>query len=384
MSIDTAIFRNTNGITVLLCNKCGNIVKDEREFSQIESFAMSGVISLEAQYCYIHKYLGLIGSEKKKEIERLGIKEQLREGIMKKNTLGALISRPNQKLIIMRGIPGSGKSTKANTLVGEGIIHSTDTVIESIGDYASHFARMIESGDWTMHSKVHHMNFVNAANSMKEGVSPVIVDNTNIKAVEAKKYVEAALAMGLDESNILIIDVADGGQTAEILAERNTHNVPLVTIKRMLASHKGVGVLTVNKILESDGGIKPPKVLYTAVVLDAKSSDALIRKYSSIVPEGWNLFCSHMTILFGKPLEDRSEIGKEVTLDVSSLGISDKAIAVSVKGYQTVNAIPHITIAVNLSGGGKPYDSNNITDWVVTDFNNPLKLHGVVTEIKAY
>jgi adenylate kinase family enzyme len=33
----------------------------------------------------------------------------------------------------MRGIPGSGKSTKAKSLVGEGIIQSTDDVITSQG-----------------------------------------------------------------------------------------------------------------------------------------------------------------------------------------------------------------------------------------------------------
>jgi hypothetical protein len=34
------------------------------------------------------------------------IKEILREGIMK-NSLGVVISRPDQVLIVMRGIPGS-------------------------------------------------------------------------------------------------------------------------------------------------------------------------------------------------------------------------------------------------------------------------------------
>jgi len=50
------------------------------------------------------------------------IKQILRESIMK-NVLGVEITSPNQKLIIMRGIPGAGKSTKANSIVGEGIIH---------------------------------------------------------------------------------------------------------------------------------------------------------------------------------------------------------------------------------------------------------------------
>lgn len=32
----------------------------------------------------------------------------------------------DRKLIIMRGLPGSGKSEKAKRLLGNGIIHSTD------------------------------------------------------------------------------------------------------------------------------------------------------------------------------------------------------------------------------------------------------------------
>jgi adenylate kinase family enzyme len=35
----------------------------------------------------------------------------------------------------MRGCPGSGKSTLAKSLVKEGVIHSTDDVIESWGYY---------------------------------------------------------------------------------------------------------------------------------------------------------------------------------------------------------------------------------------------------------
>jgi len=154
-------------------------------------------------------------------------------------------------------VTGSGKSTKAKSLVGEGVIHSTDDVIEeATGDYNGYFTKMVESGDWSDHGKMHHKNYLNAKASMEQGISPVIVDNTNIKATEPKKYVQAALRLGLSEDNIKIVDVADGGQKAEILAERNTHNVPLKTINRMLSSHKGVGKLTVNKILEAKGGLK--------------------------------------------------------------------------------------------------------------------------------
>jgi len=311
----------------------------------------------------------------------MGIKEQLREGLRKRNILGIEITRPNQELIIMRGIPGAGKSTESNKLVGEGIIHSTDSIIEATGDYAGHFARMAESNDWSAHGRMHKRCFLDAKESMKEGVSPVIVDNTNIKAKEARNYVEAALKLGLDENNITVVDVGDGGCTAEVLAERNTHNVPLKVVKRMMQSHASVGELTVAKILETKGYESKSNVLYSAVVLDDKSRTALIQQFASMLPEGWKTIAHHMTIVFGKGIEDKTELGKEVVLNVVALGASDKALAVRVSGYPTTNKIPHVTVAVNDAGGGKPFDSNSITDWGKTELGFDMKLYGVVTDI---
>jgi len=377
MSITRAIFKSINGNVALLCNKCNEVIKFSDEFDITEKYASQGVTSLEAQYCDKHTEV----SVNKEDIMK-GIKEQLREGLMRKNVLDVAITRPTQELVIMRGIPGSGKSTKAKSLVGEGVIHSTDTLIEATGDYAGYFKRMVESKDWSQHGRMHNSNFKNAQTSMLNGVSPVVVDNTSIKASEPKKYVEAALRMGLDEANITIVDVADGGVSVEVLAERNTHNVPLDTIKRMSASHKGVGPLTVKKILEAKGGMKSErKVLYSAVVLDDKSKAALLQQFASMLPEGWKTIGHHMTIVFGRGIEDKDELGEEVELTVEALGVSDKALAVRVGGYPTTNKIPHITVAVNAAGGGKPFDSNKITDWASTDLGHQMKLYGVVTDI---
>jgi predicted kinase len=382
--INKATFTKKNGAVVLLCSECGKTIKTQKEFNTIERYAYNRVTSLGSQYCDEHSYVNMSSKDRKEEMSKRSIKEKLREA-MTKNVIGVKITRPNQELIIMRGIPGAGKSTEAERLLGEGMIHSTDTLIEeTTGDYNGYFTKMVESGDWSELGKMHHRNFLKAKMSMEQGVSPVIVDNTNIKASEPKKYVEAALKLGLSEDNIKIVDVGNGGQTADILAERNTHNVPLKTIQRMMSSHKGVGKLSVKKILEAKGGLKEEsRVLYAAVVLDKESQSSLLSQFASKLPEGWENIAHHMTIVFGRGLDDKNEIGKEVELTVTELGISDVAMAVKVEGYPSANDIPHITVAVNEAGGGKPFMSNKITNWDKVDLGYKLKLYGIVTEIKT-
>jgi hypothetical protein len=265
-------------------------------------------------------------------------------------------------------------------LVKEGVIHSTDSVIESWGNYNEFFNKMVESEDFTPLSRAHSKNLSNAIASIKEGKSPVVFDNTNIKMNEPKRLVELALKMGLDENNIKIVDIGTNGLTAEQLAKRNSHGVPLEKIQSMMASHKGQGDMTLKKILESKDMYKTSDVLYSCVLLDKASHNALITpaNYDVEPPDGWVIFAHHMTIAFGKGVKDKSELGKKVTLRVFKVGISDMAMAVQVDGYPSEKAIPHITIAINKDGGGKPKDSNDITKW--QDIK-PFYITGVVADI---
>ena len=300
---------------------------------------------------------------------------------MEKNNLGYMITRPDQRLIIMRGVSGGGKSTRAKELVGGGVIHSTDDVISSIGDYDEVFKKMIDTKDFSPLAKAHQTNLKNAISSMKSGASPVIIDNTNLEPWESKNYINAALEMGFGDNNISIENVGTGGASAEELANRNTHGVPLEKIKQMISKYNANKNLSVSDIIGTkEATDKPKKILYSAVVLDEQSSKRLLGEFDDSIPEGWKTFAHHMTIVFGKGLPEdlKGDLGKEVTLTVKSLGVSDKAIAVSVDGYLSSNKIPHITLAVNTSDGGKPYDSNRIENWkVVKDFT----IKGVVTEV---
>jgi predicted kinase len=306
------------------------------------------------------------------------IKEILREGIMK-NSLGVVISRPNQVLIVMRGIPGSGKSTKAKQLAGaNGVIHSTDDVIEAQGDYNEFFEKMFASKDFSPLSKAHSTNLKNLIESLKNGVSPVILDNTNIKQNEAKAAVKAALEMGLDDKNINFEDIGTGGLSAQQLADRNTHGVPLDKIESMIASHTGQGPLTVKSVMAAKDMYKETNVLYSAVVLDGGSRASLLARVEHAIPKGWDKIAHHMTIAFGKPVPNQEDLGKEVTLTVTEVGLSDMAMAVRVEGYLSNNEIPHVTIAIN-PNGGKAVMSNDITEWVKM---KPFNISGKVTEIK--
>jgi hypothetical protein len=264
-------------------------------------------------------------------------------------------------------------------LVGEGVIHSTDTVIERSNDYKSFFKTMVETKDFTPLSKAHSLNLKEAISSMKSGATPIIIDNTNIKPNESKAYVVEALKLGYADENISFVDVGTGGVSAEILAERNTHGVPLDKIKQMIESHKAHGELTLKKVLESKDFYKSgeTKVLYSAVLLDKVSHNKLVDTFKSSIPDDWVIHAHHMTIVFGKGLDNKEDLGKEVFLRVIKVGKSDKAFAVQVEGYPSKNSIPHVTLAVN-PDGGKPKDSNEITKW--QDIK-PFFISGVVTEI---
>lgn len=126
------------------------------------------------------------------------------------------------------------------------------------------------------------------------------------------------------------------------------------------------------------------KVQYTGVMLDEKSREALKTEFGHMVPEGWEWIANHMTIQLGElPETLRDEIvGEVVNLRVVSLGIDDKVMAIGVDGYWSKNKIPHITLAVNRAGGGKPFMSNQILPELWKPYKINSLLSGVVGEHK--
>jgi predicted kinase len=143
------------------------------------------------------------------------------------NALNRNIGKKDKKLIILRGLPGSGKSETAKRLVGNGIIHSTDDFFIIDGVYVF---------DESNVSKFHYFNFLNSIRSMQRGLSPIIIDNTNIVASDCVDYVELGSAYGYE---IIIVEPsADWAFDIEELMKRNTHCVPRETMVDMLEKYE--------------------------------------------------------------------------------------------------------------------------------------------------
>lgn len=122
---------------------------------------------------------------------------------------------------IMRGVPGSGKSTIAARLAGDnGVIHSTDQYFMVDGVYVY---------DPTKLQECHTKNQTAFDASLQAGIPVVICDNTNVRLEHMRPYIEAANRHGY-EVQIITVPHPDPA----VAAARNTHGASLKTIERMI------------------------------------------------------------------------------------------------------------------------------------------------------
>ncbi|XP_013133226.1 PREDICTED: uncharacterized protein LOC106099277 isoform X2 [Papilio polytes] len=138
-------------------------------------------------------------------------------------------------LIIMRGVPGSGKTYLANRILEATIggskldfathIFSADNYFMVKGFYRYDKMKLQDAHIW---------NNARARIAMKRGVSPVIIDNTNVEPWEMEPYLRDGV------NNGYLIEIVEPNTSwakkANQLSRKNVHNVPLLTIKRMLGN----------------------------------------------------------------------------------------------------------------------------------------------------
>ncbi|NWW72639.1 N4BP2 protein, partial [Climacteris rufus] len=146
-----------------------------------------------------------------------------------------------QVLVLLRGVPGSGKSYLARNLLEDnpgGIILSTDDYFYKHGQYHYDPDCLGEAHDW---------NRKRAKEAFEMRISPIIIDNTNIQAWEMKPYVTLAQQF---KYNVMFREPDTWWKfKPKELERRNIHGVSKEKIKRMLERYERC--LTVRSILDS-------------------------------------------------------------------------------------------------------------------------------------
>lgn len=138
-----------------------------------------------------------------------------------------------KKVIIMCGLPGSGKSFLAKELQQEFFRSTSDKVAIVSAD--NYWLRPDGLYDW-------NAKYIGRAHAwcqekfkwfLQDEYDLVIVDNTNLSAQERKPYILLAEQYGY--SHEVKEPETEWRYNALECSKRNTHGVPLATLDRMLA-----------------------------------------------------------------------------------------------------------------------------------------------------
>jgi predicted kinase len=120
----------------------------------------------------------------------------------------------DRDLYIVRGVPGSGKSTFAEN-ISRAVCTADDYHTDRAGNYNWKPENVGRAHDWCQRK---------CARFMKKGISPIAVANTSTTEREFKAYQEMARKKGYRVFSV-IVENRHGGV--------DSHNVPVETLEKM-------------------------------------------------------------------------------------------------------------------------------------------------------
>ncbi|VIO90575.1 Smr domain containing protein [Brugia malayi] len=158
-------------------------------------------------------------------------------------------------MVIMRGIPGSGKSYLASDLISgtNGAVFNTDKYFVQNGVYQF---------DPTKLDEYHQKNWKEAKDAIQQGIKPIIIDNTNIFVTHMKPYINLAVK---NLYEIYFVEPeTEWKKNAKECARRNAHSVPEEKIAYMAECFEKVSLSDV---------IKPTQLRTVPPLVDINDED---------------------------------------------------------------------------------------------------------------
>ena len=210
-------------------------------------------------------------------------------------------------LVIMRGLPGAGKSTLIQKALSNDDLDvdvaSADLYFSKGGTYTFERTRLAQA---------HEYSQTCAEIALREG-RKVIIDNTNITAREVNVYVKLAKNLG---ASVCVFEIPIPKTLTEALTKlKNAHGVGPEAIERMYKAFEQTRQVPVFhpklvRVEENAGGVDPDDVLYWGLFLTKKSKQStkeLCAAHSEIdgIEE---VKGDHMTLAHSARIKDRHEI----------------------------------------------------------------------------
>ncbi|KAG8516517.1 NEDD4-binding protein 2 [Galemys pyrenaicus] len=228
-------------------------------------------------------------------------------------------------LVLLRGLPGSGKSFLARILQEDnpsGIILSTDDYFYINGQYQFDVKYLGEAHEWNQNR---------AKEAFEKKVSPIIIDNTNLQAWEMKPYV----ALSQKHKYKVLFREPDTWWRfkPKELARRNIHGVSKEKITRMLEHYQRF--VSVPIIMSSSVPEKTERIELCAYSSEDRSMSP--RDNEDITSEKENILSSslkHLELIE----EKKPEVTKEDVLSENVMYLSNEDLNKGSKEISGMNS----------------------------------------------
>jgi len=262
-------------------------------------------------------------TDDRKEIKFNATQEEILNNPQLFETTISLLKRGNKIAVILRGLPGCGKTTIGDLLEKECKLmnvsisrHCTDNFYMIGHEYVF---------DVTMLREYHSRNY----KEFSESTSQLkINENTNTKRREFNHYMVHARKHGY-----IVIVLECKMDSLDKMTTRNSHNVPKSSLKAMKKRYEEIYPIYY-------GTFPNLKREYSEYDFDQKASHI-----------------THVYVGQSKKNDDKKFLercGEEIKFEIIGLSINDAGKALVVETKEPVEATPHITLSVN--NGFTSYD----------------------------